>query len=67
MAMSGQLVRPDANGVAGLLSATFGDDVTTSDAPLEKLEAVSRLLSTIPAKIGAGVLYQYKGLQPIPR
>ena len=62
MALSGQLVRPDANGVAGLLSATFGDDATTTDAPLEKLEAVSRLLNTVPAKIDAGVLYEYKRL-----
>ena len=44
MALSGQLVRQDANGVAGLLSATFGEDASASEAPLEKLEATSRLL-----------------------
>lgn len=43
-------MRQDANGVAGLLSATFGEDATAAEAPLQKLEAMSRLLNAVPGR-----------------
>ncbi len=52
--MSRQLLRSD--GVRGLLLALFPDDeVSEENAPLEKLESVSRVLQTIPAGMTASV------------
>jgi hypothetical protein len=48
--LSQQLLRP--RGVAGLLSAVFGEDDASSadtDAPLEKLEHIANVLSSVPA------------------
>lgn len=44
--MAKQLLRPD--GVRGLCSAIFGEGRTVDDASLDKLEHISRLLSTVP-------------------
>lgn len=41
-----QLLRP--HGVPGLFSALFGEDVNSVDAPLEKLERVSRVMNVVP-------------------
>ncbi|OSX60155.1 hypothetical protein POSPLADRAFT_1066562 [Postia placenta MAD-698-R-SB12] len=48
--LSRQLLRPE--GIPGLLSAVFGEeDMSGEDAPLEKLEHVGRLLTTVPASM----------------
>ncbi|KAI0773425.1 hypothetical protein BC629DRAFT_722564 [Irpex lacteus] len=55
--MSRQLLRSD--GVRGLLLALFPDDeVSEENAPLEKLESVSRVLQTIPAGMTAQEYYE---------
>ncbi|KAH8118805.1 hypothetical protein DFH11DRAFT_1569390 [Phellopilus nigrolimitatus] len=53
--LSGQLLRPA--GVAGLFSATFGEDTASTDAPLVKLETVSRVLNLVPSKQTREVYY----------
>ncbi|EJD01659.1 uncharacterized protein FOMMEDRAFT_30296 [Fomitiporia mediterranea MF3/22] len=40
-----QLLRPD--GVAGLFSSVFGEDVSSSEAPLEKLQSTSDVLNAL--------------------
>ncbi|KII94758.1 hypothetical protein PLICRDRAFT_33568 [Plicaturopsis crispa FD-325 SS-3] len=46
--LSKQLLRPE--GVRGLCAAVFGEDASSEDdAPLEKLEHVARVLTTVPA------------------
>ncbi|THH05707.1 hypothetical protein EW145_g4599 [Phellinidium pouzarii] len=45
--LSGMLLRPA--GVAGLLSATFGEDLQATDTPLVKLESVSEVLNHVPS------------------
>jgi hypothetical protein len=46
--LSQQLLRPQ--GVRGLCAAVFGEKgPTTDDAPIEKLEHVARVLTTVPA------------------
>ena len=47
--LSLQLQRPA--GVAGLLSATFGEDPTETDAPLAKLESVAKIMNVPPNNI----------------
>jgi hypothetical protein len=55
--MSRQLLR--TQGVRGLLLALFPDDEPSEEnAPLEKLESVSRVLSTIPTGMTASVSFQ---------
>ena len=44
-----QLARPA--GIAGLLSSILGEDQAASDAPLEKLEAIATVLTTVPATV----------------
>ena len=45
-----QLLRPD--GLRGMLSALFSEeDITGDDAPLEKLEHVTRLLKSRPVGV----------------
>jgi hypothetical protein len=47
MLLGKQIVRPD--GVNGLYAAVFGkEEMTGDDAPLEKLEHISRVLTTVP-------------------
>ena len=47
MLLGKQIVRPD--GVNGLYAAVFGEEEVTGDeAPLEKLEHISRVLTTVP-------------------
>ncbi|EJD01651.1 uncharacterized protein FOMMEDRAFT_126746, partial [Fomitiporia mediterranea MF3/22] len=41
-----QLLRPD--GVAGLFSSVFGEDVSSSEAPLEELQSTSDVLNALP-------------------
>ncbi|KAI5118985.1 hypothetical protein M0805_001124 [Coniferiporia weirii] len=55
MLLSGQLLRPA--GVAGLLSATFGEDIASTGAPLQKLESVSKVLNLVPSNTPREIYY----------
>ena len=47
MLLGKQIIRPD--GVNGLYAAVFGEEeMTGDDASLEKLEHISRVLTTVP-------------------
>ncbi|KAL5527881.1 hypothetical protein ACEPAG_6682 [Sanghuangporus baumii] len=41
-----QLLRPA--GIAGLLSSVFGEDLSSTEAPLEKLQSTANVLNTLP-------------------
>ena len=57
--LSRQLLRPE--GVRGMLSSLFSEeDMAGADAPLEKLESVSRLLHSPPTGITEAVRLQHK-------
>lgn len=45
--LSRQLLRPE--GVRGLLSAIFGEEEASDEAPLKKLEYVARVVTAVPA------------------
>lgn len=60
--MSRQLLR--SLGVRGLLLALFPDDEPSEDnAPLEKLESVSKVLLTIPTGMTASVSFYLVGIK----
>ncbi|KAL5507792.1 hypothetical protein ACEPAH_5410 [Sanghuangporus vaninii] len=50
-----QLLRPA--GIAGLLSSIFGEDLSSTEAPLEKLQSTSNVLNTLPAHMSPEEYY----------
>ncbi|KAL5529962.1 hypothetical protein ACEPAF_6219 [Sanghuangporus sanghuang] len=50
-----QLLRPA--GIAGLLSSVFGEDLSSTEAPLEKLQSTSNVLNTLPSHMSPEEYY----------
>jgi len=58
MLLGKQIIRPD--GVDGLYAAVFGEEEVTGDeASLEKLEHISRVLTTVPPGTHPQVCWLY--------
>ena len=49
MLLSEQLLRP--HGIIGLFSSVFGEDISSSEAPLEKLQSTSDVLNSLPYNV----------------
>lgn len=63
--LSDQLRRPD--GVRGLCTAVFGEDLEEDDlAPLDKLEHISEVLSTVPTSTNPQARVYLSGILEIP-